>query len=677
MDSYSPQLIYRQYGRVLIALFIALVTAFIFIAFPSKVKALSSPSGYTPVAGQDIPQPGYDHLTDCEQGRLNKSPAYYSWVGQHSSEGYPAVTTITVGPGETSIFLQWYISAAVCQTTNTSNASNWQVVDFELNRAGNKVDAVFSGIQNDTVPMQFGSYYNKVGTYFAGKDDGGFEVAPNAGFQSGQYLVKFWVKGINQFGQKYQCIGGSEAYVGGLSDFGPCEAGLSGFYINIQVETKAEVSISGDCNILNYSGITSSSGPYDVVLWVDGAATIKKQTNKSSGSSGTFDISSWKDGSPHEFSVRIEDLNTGQKVFSNTVKNDGCLTGKCSPSNQTVSVGLTVSFSAIGGAPYSWSAPGGSPSTGTGSTFSTIYNTVGTKTVTVSTASGSSTCQVTVNDSGGCDSLPDPWVPVHLYNTAPNNLGQPTSASRYPSQDWYQVNRTGIEMRGTSDISNPSGGFTVNAVPSDYRYDLVYKDFNQPSLSSDATVKIDYSIFIQRCPYDYNQGQVSYRSNYDQQHWRSASSPSYYQCDYYQPASRSGTTCTYSYPATPYCYGLYSWNGSTCIKYHHKTSTGLCKYYGTGALCAVYTQPPSYYCGYPGGYRSGTTCHYTYSATPYYNYSVIESWKPKYRDNTANGIKMEPCWVRNYQVTGVAFLGTPSLNDREDPTKCFLRCSTG
>ncbi len=70
----------------------------------------------------------------------------------------------------------------------------------------------------------------------------------------------------------------------------------------------------------------------------------------------------------------------------------------CNPNFQTASVGQTVFFTASGGnGNFSWTASGGSPVNGSGSTFSTIYNSAGSKTVTVSSNGSSDVCNVQVN----------------------------------------------------------------------------------------------------------------------------------------------------------------------------------------------------------------------------------------------------------------------------------------
>lgn len=70
----------------------------------------------------------------------------------------------------------------------------------------------------------------------------------------------------------------------------------------------------------------------------------------------------------------------------------------CTPANQSVLIGNAVNFSATGGnGTYSWSSGDGTPSTGSGSNFSTIYNTAGTRMVVVSSGNQTANCNVVVN----------------------------------------------------------------------------------------------------------------------------------------------------------------------------------------------------------------------------------------------------------------------------------------
>ncbi len=84
------------------------------------------------------------------------------------------------------------------------------------------------------------------------------------------------------------------------------------------------------------------------------------------------------------FNLTIDQLNCGQPTTQ----------VQCSPSNQNAQAGQTVYFSATGGdGNFSWSGNGQS---GSGSTFSTVYNQAGSFSVTVNSNGQSATCNVTV-----------------------------------------------------------------------------------------------------------------------------------------------------------------------------------------------------------------------------------------------------------------------------------------
>ncbi len=94
----------------------------------------------------------------------------------------------------------------------------------------------------------------------------------------------------------------------------------------------------------------------------------------------------------------------------------GVISTRCSPVNQNASQGNNATWTASGtsGTTFSWSAPGGNPASGTGATFSTVFSSTGSKTVTVSGNGTSATCIVNV-------SAPDtqaPSVPTGLSATA-------------------------------------------------------------------------------------------------------------------------------------------------------------------------------------------------------------------------------------------------------------------
>lgn len=69
----------------------------------------------------------------------------------------------------------------------------------------------------------------------------------------------------------------------------------------------------------------------------------------------------------------------------------------CSPGTQNVTLGQTASFTASGGnGSYTWSSPDLSISNPTGSGFSASYASTGLKTLTVTSAGVSDTCEVNV-----------------------------------------------------------------------------------------------------------------------------------------------------------------------------------------------------------------------------------------------------------------------------------------
>ena len=71
----------------------------------------------------------------------------------------------------------------------------------------------------------------------------------------------------------------------------------------------------------------------------------------------------------------------------------------CTPETQGTSQGMPITLYATGGNnSYSWSAPEGATKTGTNSSFTTSFNTTGTKTITLTSGSKSKQCTVIVNE---------------------------------------------------------------------------------------------------------------------------------------------------------------------------------------------------------------------------------------------------------------------------------------
>lgn len=73
----------------------------------------------------------------------------------------------------------------------------------------------------------------------------------------------------------------------------------------------------------------------------------------------------------------------------------------CQPNNQSIAPNTNVYLNvAAGMASYSWSAPGGTPSIGSNPNFVTQFSEVGNHPVTITTDTGSDTCNVLVTDGG-------------------------------------------------------------------------------------------------------------------------------------------------------------------------------------------------------------------------------------------------------------------------------------
>ncbi len=111
------------------------------------------------------------------------------------------------------------------------------------------------------------------------------------------------------------------------------------------------------------------------------------------GSSNTFQT---KYSSAGTKSVTVASAGK-TKTCSVTVEDYPKLT--CAPASQSVRLGQAASFVATGGnGQYAWTASNGTPNTGTGSTFSSTYNTTGNKQVVVASAGQTASCQVSITE---------------------------------------------------------------------------------------------------------------------------------------------------------------------------------------------------------------------------------------------------------------------------------------
>jgi len=126
----------------------------------------------------------------------------------------------------------------------------------------------------------------------------------------------------------------------------------------------------------------------------------------------------------------------------------------CSPFVQNVSIGQPATLSATGGTgSYSWSAPGGNPSSGYGSSFSTTYSTTGTKGVTVSSGTRSSSCVVSVGSGGTPSNLT--VTDFHLTDSNGNTKTTFARGERiYPSVT--------IKNIGTAPTTSSQGFFYIS-----------------------------------------------------------------------------------------------------------------------------------------------------------------------------------------------------------------------
>jgi hypothetical protein len=198
------------------------------------------------------------------------------------------------------------------------------------------------------------------------------------------------------------------------------------------------------------------------------------------------------------------------------------------------------------------------------------------------------------------------------------------------------------------------------------------------------TVTVNYQKFVDNYPYDSNQAEATYQTNYTKTTWK-ADTFDHWACDNGPSGpgttTRSGSTCTYtpkrtsttSCPSEPYP-----------LQFTQMTTSGQCHYNYTAPAsgnCSPYSGPSknnkcylnvnpvtTYYCD--GTKISGSTCpSKTFSATAYYQYTNQGTVSGLSRNNTStasSNYKMSACFARNFNVISVAV--TASKNSNENPS---------
>ncbi len=232
--------------------------------------------------------------------------------------------------------------------------------------------------------------------------------------------------------QDSSCLGTGGAFgaaAGGAYYITDCSSGYtaSGDNVCTATATCAINSFTADNSTPSYNtGTTlrfSLSGSFPWTITSTGPSTTPYYGTGSSGTAST--------GSLTLPLINIYTLTCGSASQNLTVVVGRPSNPQCSPSSQTINVGNPASFTGTiydGSNTYAWTATGGSPSSGTGSSFSSTYNTSSSGSpystyLTDSLGDQSNTCFVTVNgltaptgltvaNSCGVNSLTVSWTAV-------------------------------------------------------------------------------------------------------------------------------------------------------------------------------------------------------------------------------------------------------------------------
>lgn len=163
-------------------------------------------------------------------------------------------------------------------------------------------------------------------------------------------------------------------------------------FSSAQAVTPLTCSVNNSTVNTNQAATFTATGGNGSYLWSGPNLNI---TN----SAGTQFAVSYPNPGTYPITVTSAGLSATCNMTVVAVSSTGAVA--CSPSVQTTNLGQSSSFSATGGnGTYVWSSPDLSISNPSGSGFSANFASTGLKTITVSSAGGSSICTVNVVSTG-------------------------------------------------------------------------------------------------------------------------------------------------------------------------------------------------------------------------------------------------------------------------------------
>ncbi|MDB5168694.1 MAG: hypothetical protein JWO41_50 [Candidatus Saccharibacteria bacterium] len=653
-------------------------------------------SGLHPDPGPSgAPQYVQDYLSTCDNRypQTGQTPAFAAWI---SKAGAPAVQSMSVPAGTTSVSLQFDFAGAYCIDGSK---------DIETRTKITSASAGVSGLVNDVLSVTFPGPGTGNNGYYDGASDA-FTYSPPGGFKAGTntYTVTIDNKVINHFNNgSYTCVSsGAGANANGGFNYQFCTAYSSDYTITVTVQPPTaivegiKVDESGNYQSVGDNVNAGSQYPFSddtIIAYKSGGAQDQNDNSNAFYFSGAKVL----DAGSHTFTDQARGTaNTGWTLLGFTIcdrdnpppggctgtylmKQSNIRTGAVNliadhtyemrwiykkPGAPQGTLGLACDTATSGTATATFKDTDG-PGSNTdayivagGVPYTTKTNAQSGSWSGIPIGSGGTTVELWVRDmpgsgfikvksgtltASGCSTGPCPASPGDSTKPVVNIPNAPSPAP-------------GGVSTGTGDPSGRPGPSDVyyKEVPGKIRINNVYDQYNE---AADWSAKgysnnpftLDYSNYEKDYPYDSHSTTVQYTQQYKETVFTSTIDSS---CS---GATWNGSSCQIPATANPYQCNAGDHNGGPggniiyCYHDSDNTYAGYRSY--TTYSCPAGTSP------------SGTNCTYKE-----YKWQAAASSPTITSDSTWGAPKIGECYYRGVQIdqpnTTVNNINVP---DDEDP----------